>query len=165
MHLVDMLNAGIALKRRVIEDLRPSALSNLGLVATLEILTREFAERSGVEVHCSLEPIELNPAAELVVYRLVQEAITNLSKYAQAGHLWVDLAMHAGQVEISVRDDGVGFDPSLPRISSHGLVGMRFRIEAEGGTLAVASAPGHGTQILARLPASTLRAAELPAQA
>ena len=164
-HLVDMLNAGIALKRRIIEDLRPSALSNLGLVATLDILTREFAERSGVAVHCNFEPIELNPAAELVVYRLVQEAITNLSKYAQASNLWVDLAIRGGQVEISVRDDGVGFDPSLPRTSSHGLMGMRFRIEAVGGTLAVASAPGQGTQILARLPTSTLRAAEQPADA
>jgi len=90
-HLVGTLNSGIALGRRIIEDLRPSALSNLGLVATLEILAREFAEHSGVEVHCALEPVELEASAELMVYRLVQEAITNITKYAQASHVWVSL--------------------------------------------------------------------------
>ena len=75
-HLVSTLNSGIALGRRIIEDLRPSALGNLGLVSTLEILAREFADSTDVQVHCTLAPVPLNPAAELMVYRLVQEAIT-----------------------------------------------------------------------------------------
>ena len=78
-HLVGTLNSGIALGRRIIEDLRPSALSNLGLVATLEILAREFADHSGVDVQCALEPVDLDVDAELMVYRLVQEAITNIT--------------------------------------------------------------------------------------
>ena len=150
-HLVSTLNSGIALGRSIIEDLRPSALSNLGLVATLEILTREFAEISGVEVHCELEPVELEVSAELMVYRLVQEAITNITKYARAQNVWVRLATDNGQVEVSVRDDGVGFDTSVQPRSAYGLVGMRFRVEAEGGTLALVSAPGQGTLIQVKL--------------
>jgi signal transduction histidine kinase len=150
-HLVSTLNSGIALGRSIIEDLRPSALSNLGLVATLEILTREFAEISGVEVHCELEPVELEVSAELMVYRLVQEAITNITKYARAQNVWVRLVTDNDQVEVSVRDDGVGFDTRVQPRSAYGLVGMRFRVEAEGGTLALVSAPGQGTLIQVKL--------------
>lgn len=157
-HLVDTLNSGIALGRRIIEDLRPSALSNLGLVATLQILAREFADHSGIEVDCALEPVELEATAELMVYRLVQEAITNIIKYAQASHVWLSLGMRDGQVEVSVRDDGVGFDTALQPRSAYGLVGMRFRIQAHGGTLTLLSAPGQGTLIRATLAKAPLAA-------
>ncbi len=150
--LVDALNNGIALKRRIIEDLRPSTLNNLGLVATLEILAHEFTERSGVQVHCTLEPITLKATTELVIYRLVQEAITNITKYAQAHQVWVSLVSKEGEVEVLVRDDGGGFDTITKPISAYGLMGMRFRVEAEGGTLTVLSAKGRGTSIQARLP-------------
>jgi signal transduction histidine kinase len=153
-HLVDTLNKSIALGRSIIEDLRPSTLGNLGLVATLEILAREFAERSGVKVHSTLAPVTLDAAAELMVYRLVQEAITNVSKYAQAKTVWLRLGSEGGRVEVSVRDDGIGFDTATPPRSAYGLVGMRFRVEAEGGTLTVLSAPGQGTQVRATLPES-----------
>jgi signal transduction histidine kinase len=151
-HLVEMLNGAIALGRRIIEDLRPSTLNNLGLAATLEILAREFAERSGVEVHCTLTPAPLEASAELVVYRLVQEAVTNISKYAAARHVWLDMAPRGRQVEVRVRDDGVGFDPAVQRGSAYGLVGMRYRVEAVQGTLEVLSAPGQGTVLRVRLP-------------
>ncbi len=160
-HLVGTLNTVIALKRRIVEDLRPSALSNLGLVATLEILAREFTEHSGVAVHCSLAPVRLGPAAELVVYRLVQEAITNISKYARARQVWLGLGVRDGQVEVSVRDDGVGFDPGALRGGAYGLMGMRFRVEAERGSLALVSAPGTGTLIQVRLPQAGLVSEEV----
>ena len=152
VHLVGTLNTSIALGRRIIEDLRPSTLANLGLVAALEILAREFAELSGIEVKCSLTPVALSASAELVVYRLVQEAITNLSKHAQARHVWVSLAADNGQVEVSVRDDGVGFDTGTPPTSAYGLLGMRFRVEAEHGSMSVVSAPGQGTTVRVTLP-------------
>ena len=151
-HLVATLNSVITLKRRIIEDLRPSALTNLGLVATLEILAREYAAGSGAAVHCDFAPVSLTPSAELVVYRLVQEAITNISKYAKARNVWLRLARKNGQVEVSVHDDGVGFDVGAAGGSAHGLLGMRFRVESEGGVLTVISAPGHDTLILASLP-------------
>ena len=153
-HLVGTLNSSIALGRRIIEDLRPSALANLGLVATLEILMREFAEQSGVQVHCDLEPVRLRPAAELIVYRLVQEAITNITKYARAREVWIHLGMRDEKVVVSVRDDGVGFDTSVKPQSAYGLVGMRFRVESEGGVMTLHSSPGRGTSIQAILPVS-----------
>lgn len=153
-HLVSALNTGIALKRRIIEDLRPSALSNLGLVTTLEILAREFAESANIPVHCDLSPVKLKLSAELVVYRLVQESINNISKYAGATQVWIKLATSDGQVSVSVRDDGVGFDATRKPKSAYGLVGMRYRIEAEGGVLSIVSTPGGGSTVSAQLPES-----------
>ena len=151
-HLVSTLNSSVALGRRIIEDLRPSTLSNLGLPATLEILAREFAESSGVEVHCTLHAVKLEPTTELVVYRLVQEAVTNISKYANARNVWIGVGEHGGAVQVSVRDDGVGFDTTAHSSAAFGLLGMRFRVEAEGGSFGVVSAPGQGTLIQVTLP-------------
>ena len=157
--LVGKLDTGIALGRRIIEDLRPSTLAHLGLVATLEIQAREFAERSGLEVHCALAPVSLTPVAELVVYRVVQEAITNISKYAEASQVWLGLTEQDGEVEVTVRDNGVGFDTHARTSSAYGLLGMHFRVQAEGGTVAVVSAPGAGTSICVRLPLAKASAA------
>jgi len=151
-HLVGTLDSIIALKRRIVEDLRPSSLGHLGLVATLEILAREFAQSAGLEVHCALTPVRLAPPAELMVYRLVQEALTNIGKHAHARQVWIALGEHEGRVIASVRDDGAGFDIGARPRSAFGLVGMRYRVEAEGGALAVHAAPGQGTLIEMRLP-------------
>ena len=165
LHLNQTLNSGIALKRRIIEDLRPSSLSNLGLVAALEIQAREFADRSGLPVDASLEPVTLQPSSELMVYRLVQEAFTNIAKYAQAKRIEVKLWAQEGQVHVSVRDDGVGFDTGVPRTSAHGLLGMRYRVEAEGGVMTLNSAPGRGTEVHARLPQAQPQQTERGARA
>lgn len=151
-HLVGTLNSSIALGRDIIENLRPSALSNLGLVATLNIFVRDFAEHSGIEIHSTLVPVQLDAAVELTAYRLVQEAITNISKYARAKQVWVTLSSDTQWAQVSVRDDGVGFDTNDKTNSKYGLLGMRFRVEAEGGTLGIVSAPGQGTLIQAKLP-------------
>ena len=154
--LVAKLNSGIALGRTIIEDLRPSTLSHLGLVSTLQILARDFAANSGLVVHADLQPVALAPSAELVVFRVVQEALTNLSKYASAGQVWLALGASAtrpGWVEVTVRDDGVGFDADAPTRSAFGLLGMRFRVEAEGGVMRLQSQPGQGTLVSACLPA------------
>jgi len=152
-HLNESLNGGIALKRRIIEDLRPSSLSNLGLVAALEILVREFGQRSEIAVKDDLEHVDLGPAAQLTVYRLVQEALTNIAKYAKAKQVKVTLASVDGEhVRIAVEDDGVGFDSTVQRAATHGLLGMRYRVEAEGGSMRLESKPGRGTLIEAVLP-------------
>lgn len=160
-HLIETLNSGIALKRRIIEDLRPSSLSNLGLTAAIEILTREYAERAGIEVETSLEAVELPDAAQLTVYRMVQEALTNIGKYAKASKVLVSVHSYPTHVAVQVRDDGQGFDPATVRPTSHGLSGMRHRVEAAGGRLSITSRSGSGTLVSAVLPLKR-RAAELP---
>jgi signal transduction histidine kinase len=154
-HLTNTLNSGIALKRRIVEDLRPSSLSHLGLVASLEILAREFEERSGLSVITELETIDLDESAQLTVYRLVQESLTNIGKYAEATQAVVSLQNHDGFVGIEVRDNGKGFDLAAVGLSSHGLSGMRHRVEAAGGRLTVVSDSSIGTRISALLPKVT----------
>ena len=151
-HLNETLNSGIALKRRIIEDLRPSSLSNLGLTAALEILTREHAEGAGIEVETNLEAVELTEATQLTVYRLVQEALTNISKYAKAKKVLVTVHGYPTHAAVQVRDDGAGFDPAGVGPTSHGLAGMRHRVEAAGGRLTITSSADSGTLISAVLP-------------
>jgi signal transduction histidine kinase len=156
-HLINTLNSGIALKRRIIEDLRPSSLSNLGLLPTLEILTREFSQRSGLDVTTNLEPAELDETIQLTVYRLIQEALTNIAKYAEAHHVEINLLSYKDHITVSVHDDGKGFDPQAVQLSAHGLQGMRHRVEASGGRLDIRTADG--TTITATLPMAVLRGA------
>ena len=153
-HLTNTLNSGIALKRRIVEDLRPSSLTHLGLVASLEILAREFEERSGLSITTDLEHVELDGAAQLTVYRLVQESLTNISKYADATQIIVSLQNMDSYISIEVHDNGNGFDVGKAVPSSHGLSGMRHRVEAGGGRLTVTSEKGSGTRIYAVLPKS-----------
>ena len=152
MHLTETLNSGIALKRRIIEDLRPSSLSNLGLTTSLEILTREFAQRSNIEVESSLEQVELPDATQLTVYRIVQESLTNIGKYASASRFVVSVHNYPTYVAVQIQDNGSGFDMHSVRPNSHGLAGMRHRVEAAGGRLTVTSALGEGTTVSAVIP-------------
>jgi signal transduction histidine kinase len=152
MHLVKTLDEGIALKRRIIEDLRPSSLNNLGLKAALEILCTEFAERSELEVVTDVDELALDDAGKLTVYRIVQEALPNVAKYARAATVDVSLKARGAWAEIDVRDDGVGFDPNAVRTAAHGLAGMRFRMQSSQGELEIKSRLGQGTSIHARLP-------------
>jgi signal transduction histidine kinase len=160
-HLTETLNSGIALKRRIIEDLRPSSLSNLGLTASLEILSREFSERAGIEVTTHLEPVELDDASQLTVYRLVQESLTNIAKYAHARRAEVTVRDYGNHVEVAVRDDGRGFNLQEAKPSTHGLAGMRHRIEAAGGRFEVMSAVGRGTRVSGTLPQHLRSAVEV----
>lgn len=153
-HLTETLNSVIALKRRIIEDLRPSSLSNLGLHASLEILTREFGDRSALPVTTNLEPVELDESSQLTVYRLVQESLTNIGKYAQASQVTVSLQNYGAHISVDVHDDGKGFDTSHFGTAGHGLTGMRHRVEAAGGRLNITSSASNGTHVSAVLPTS-----------
>jgi signal transduction histidine kinase len=150
-HLVVNLNSSIALGRKIIEDLRPSALSTLGLVETLHILAREFAESSGLQVHSSFQEVDLPADSQLMVYRLMQEACTNILKYAKASNVWMTLGVNDGRIIASVRDDGMGFDLESRLTSSFGLLGMRYRVEAVNGELKILSSLGEGTLVQAAL--------------
>ena len=157
-HLADMLNHGIALKRRIIEELRPSTLSNLGLAASLEILAQQFSEQSGVAVELSVEAVELDEDRQLTVYRVVQESLSNVARHGQAARACIALHAVADAVHVEVHDDGRGFDPAQAQRATHGLAGMHHRVHAAGGRLQVDTAPGRGTRVRALLPRMAPRA-------
>jgi signal transduction histidine kinase len=94
----------------------------------------------------------LDESRQLTVYRLVQESLTNVGKYAQAKQIEISVRNYEHHVEVEIRDDGKGFDVAQVRPSTHGLAGMRHRVEAAGGRLTVGSSPGKGTRISAVLP-------------
>ena len=156
-HLNSTLDQGIALKRNIIENLRPSSLSNLGLVSALEIQAKEFAKLTDLQVRTELQAVSLSDEAQITVYRLVQESFTNIAKYARASEVVVKLGADesmagAPRVHISVRDNGVGFNPARTTRMAHGLSGMRYRVQGHGGAMQITSAPGQGTTIAAWLP-------------
>lgn len=142
--------------RRLARELRPSALDDLGLVAALEGYTHDFARRTGIAVR--FEPAcggERLPAqVELALYRIAQEALTNVAKHAGATRVDVGLVREPGAISLTVRDDGRGFDPSrLPSGDRGlGLFGMKERAELTGGRLTITSRPGGGSVIAARIP-------------
>ena len=155
-HLVETLNSGIALKRRIIEDLRPSTLDNLGLLPALEVLCQESAERLGLPVITDLQPVRLTASAQLTVFRLVQESLNNIAKHARASEVRVSLHDAGARVALQVRDNGVGFDPADIGSARHGLIGMRYRVQAEHGQLTLDAAPGQGVSLRASLPQQAL---------
>jgi signal transduction histidine kinase len=141
---------------RLINDLRPAALERLGLSGAIEALARESSARSGIEIGTEVEVDECpSRDEERIVYRLVQEALTNVVKHARASHVDLVAREVEGKIRISVCDDGEGFDPDAPG-AGRGLKGMRERIELFGGELEVSSAPGEGTEISASVPLGRL---------
>lgn len=140
--------------RSLAVELRPAALDDFGLVPALERLAGTFAERTGIRatVAASLGEARLPPETETVVYRLVQEALTNVVKHAAASTVGIVLTRRDGGVSAVVEDDGRGFAEADVRDEALGLVGMRERLALLGGTLAIESAPGEGTAVIAYLP-------------
>ena len=151
-HLGRTLDAGIALKRNIIENLRPSALQNLGLPRTLEILCSDFAKASEIQVDADIADLKLSGEPALTLYRVTQEALTNIAKYAKARRVRVRLEALPGQARVTVADDGTGFTPGQARVGSHGLAGMRFRAQSCGGTWVLRTAPGQGTTVTVTVP-------------
>ena len=147
------LDAGIALKRRIIEDLRPSTLSNLGLTAALEVLCGEFSERTEVKVHTDVDEVALADDVQLTAYRVVQEALTNVAKYAQGapGDACV-CATASRRGALSVQRRRRRLRHARRADAARGLAGMRFRVASHGGRLDLTSQPGSGTTIEAQLP-------------
>jgi two-component system, NarL family, sensor histidine kinase DevS len=137
---------------RLINDLRPAALERLGLAGALRALAEESSARGGLEVETTIE-FEEEPGRdeERLVYRFVQEALTNVVKHASASRVSLTAREADDEVCISVCDDGDGFDPGTS-MGGRGLAGMRERVELLGGEIEVSSEPGKGTEIVARLP-------------
>jgi signal transduction histidine kinase len=140
--------------RALIAELRPAALDELGLGPAIETLAARSGATGGLDVstHVSLgESGRLPTDTESTVYRVVQEALTNVAKHAEAHHVRVEVSRVNGTVEVVVEDDGRGFDPRAAS-AGLGLVGMRERVELTGGRLEIDAR--HGTRVMARLPAA-----------
>jgi signal transduction histidine kinase len=151
-HLGTTIDDGVTLKRRIIEELSPSALHTLGLKAALEILVAEFRERTKIEITLDCDDIGMGDSQRIAVYRLVQECLHNIERHAGAHSAHVVVRQAESRVLMQVSDSGVGFDPQRVPGSSHGLRSLRHRIEALGGRMFTVSAPGHGTEVEANLP-------------
>ncbi|MCY7369337.1 MAG: sensor histidine kinase [Polaromonas sp.] len=147
------LKTGIALKRRIIEDLRPSALTHLGLGIALQNICDETGAALSIPVRLSLDECVLEPNVELAVYRFVQESLANIGQHAGAAQAEVKLQLDEnGLVVLEIRDDGAGFDAVAARAGGHGLASMRFRAESLGGSMRIQSAPGTGTVVRIAFP-------------
>lgn len=139
--------------RRLITELRPATLDQLGLAAALEDLVERVRHSVEVELATDLliDEEHLDPDLETVVYRLVQEALTNIAKHAAASSAELRIRNEGGRLEVRVADDGRGFDPTR-EYSGFGLTGMRERVELAGGELQIESRPGAGARVMASLP-------------
>jgi signal transduction histidine kinase len=139
--------------RNLITELRPAALDELGLQPAIESLLTRTSSMEGLEVSRSieLEGIRYDPELENTVYRLVQEALTNIAKHGAASHVDVSVKEHDGMIEVCVKDDGVGFDTTAPS-SGFGLAGMNERVALALGELQITSEPGRGTTVTATIP-------------
>ncbi len=140
-------------------DLHPSVLDDLGLVPALEWYVERHAGSAGFSATVSAEPPDLRWPTEVegACFRVAQEALTNVARHAQARNVWVDLHLVAEEVDLTVGDDGIGFDAGVARErsiggASMGLLGMQERVSLAGGEYELTTRPGGGTEVRARLP-------------
>ena len=139
---------GIGEARRAIQALRATPLADLGLSEALRQLCRAYAERLGVGFDCRIDDVGvLEPAVEQAIYRTTEAALANVERHAGATQVIVQLAQAGAMLTLTVRDDGVGFDPAQVAADRYGLAGMHERAEAIGARLAVRSKPGLGTTV------------------
>lgn len=142
--------------RQIITDLRPSQLDDLGLVAALQWYGREFEKRRAIQVDFVVEgePVRLSSEYETVLFRITQEALTNIAKHAQATRATVGLKISPSQICLSIEDDGCGFEPQQGQAqeAGWGLLGIAERAALLGGHYELDSAPGQGTRIEVTIP-------------
>jgi signal transduction histidine kinase len=153
------LDQGIALKRRIIEDMRPTVLANFGLVTALRTLGDEAAQRNGWALDLQLpdDELQLDEQTEIALFRVAQESLTNAAKYARATQITIALSVSHGEVALHIADNGIGIMPAdLTRTHTHGLMGMRQRVAARGGRFDIRRGELHGTDIRVVLPVPTV---------
>jgi len=152
--LKEIASITLADVRRIALDLRPSVLDELGLEAALRRFARDTHERYQIDVRVLVTlPERLGHQEETVLYRVAQEALTNVVRHARAQAASVVVTASRGGVQLVIEDDGIGFDPTrLAAAEQVGLMGMRERLELLGGSLRIESAPGEGCSVYARLP-------------
>jgi signal transduction histidine kinase len=160
--LKQVLDQGIDLKRRVVEELRPTLLDSMGLLAALRWQSEETCRRADLrcnERYPDEEP-RFNRAGAIALFRFVQEALANVAKHAKASEVDIALELTDREVVVTVRDNGVGAARAdLNRPRSHGIAGLRHRIQVLGGSLDISSVPDRGTTVRARVPLANVSGA------
>lgn len=149
------LGAGIDLKRRVIEELRPTLLDNMGLYTALRWQTEQTCSQAGLVAIVDIPEQDraFAPDVAIAVFRVFQEALTNVAKHANATHVWVVVTFASGRLGIRVEDDGVGvMEDAELRSEVHGVRQMRFRIESLGGTFMLQRREPQGTVVEITIP-------------
>ncbi|MDO8989305.1 MAG: MASE3 domain-containing protein [Sideroxyarcus sp.] len=151
------VDSTIQVVREVASKLRPSVL-DLGVVSAIEWQIAEFGKRNAISCKLELDgkgvEKHLNDDQSIAIFRMVQEALTNIMRYARARHVVIRLQEEDGACMLEIRDDGDGFDPDAPRKKTLGLFGIRERALALGGELLINSKPGHGCILTVRIPYS-----------
>ena len=148
--LAGLIDQGIDLKRRIIENLRPSLLDHLGLASALQWYVDEACKSSNLECHIRIsDNLERLPAdLEIALYRVVQESVTNIVKHARAKRIDLSVERTSKGLRVEIVDDGIGIaDLEMAKKLSHGLAGMSHRVRSVHGTFDIRSQPGHGTRI------------------
>lgn len=150
--LRDQVNAATTQLKDLAQRLRPPTLDQLGLAVALRQIANEYALRAGFEVELALTelPQRLSAMHETALFRLAQEALTNVAAHAQATEVRLSLCDHEDRVELEVEDNGRGFEPA--RESGLGLLGMRERVNILGGIFRLTSTPGTGTKVWISVP-------------
>jgi PAS domain S-box-containing protein len=150
-----LIDATVSSARRISADLRPLMLDDLGLAAATDWLVQTFSQRTGAacELLANEDELDLQDPHATAVFRILQETLTNIAKHAGASHVRIEITRDAQALNMTVRDDGRGFDTSAaPKPGSYGLLGLRERAQLLGGEVAVKSDPGKGTTMTLRLP-------------
>lgn len=154
--MLDMLDETVASARRISMDLRPLMLDDLGLAEAIDWLVKEFKRRTGIEVHIRLgEGLrDLSPHLSTTLYRIVQEALTNITRHARATRVRLEMERTGEELELSIRDNGVGFPKGRRSRNpgSFGLLGIRERVLMLGGQISVGNAPEGGALLVVRVP-------------
>lgn len=150
-----IIDGAIRSLRRIATELRPAVLDALGLTAAVEWQARAFQERTGISVVVGrLEEMELGAATSIALFRILQEALTNVARHSQADEVRVALYREADDAVLEIEDNGIGMERASERVAnSLGLIGMRERAALLGGSLTIMSAPGEGTRLVSRAPA------------
>lgn len=149
------LNAGVDLKRRVIEELRPTLLDNMGIVAALQWQAEQTASQAGIRLNVEMPADEpaLQTDSAIAVFRVAQEALTNVAKHSHATTVTCRLVDHGSSLSLTIEDDGRGMSAdALSKTGSHGLVSMRHRIQSLGGQFSIETVEPHGTRIQLNIP-------------
>jgi signal transduction histidine kinase len=149
------LDDGVQIKRRIIEELRPTLLDNLGLSAAVDWQVHEICDRAGLQCAISTpaDDASIDPHVSIALYRILQEALTNIVKYAHAKHVTVDLEATADNITLLIEDDGIGIpDNAQNNRLSHGISGMRQRVKALHGEFSISRRAEGGTLIEVNIP-------------